>query len=76
MGKNDNERLYTDWVSKVFKYVEPITKGSYVNFPYAELQNYGCEYYGKNYYYLRKVKTIYDPLNIFKFPQSIKPNLP
>lgn len=73
--KNDNERLYTDWVSQVFKYVEPLTKGSYVNFPYAELQNYGREYYGKNYYYLRKVKTNYDPLNIFKFPQSIKPNV-
>ena len=44
-----------------------------VNFPYAELKNYGNAYYGKNYPLLRVVKTIYDPCNIFTFQQSIKP---
>lgn len=70
--KDDDAELYKNWVSEVFQYVKPLTNGSYVNFPYAELENYGCEYYGKNYPHLKKVKAIYDPDNIFKFQQSIK----
>lgn len=73
--KDDDAELYKNWVAEVFQYVKPLTNGSYVNFPYAELENYGYAYYGKNYYYLKKVKKIYDPDNIFKFQQSIKPDL-
>lgn len=62
-----------NWVSKVFKYVETITNGSYVNFPYAQLKYYGYEYYGENYGTLRIIKKIYDPENVFRFPQSIEP---
>lgn len=73
--KDDDAELYRNWVAEVFQYVKPLTNGSYVNFPYAELENYGYAYYGKNYYYLKKIKKIYDPDNIFKFQQSIKPDL-
>lgn len=71
--KNDNAQPFKGWVEKVFQFVKPITQGSYVNFPYAELENYGVNYYGKNYYYLKKVKRKYDPNNLFSFQQSIKP---
>jgi hypothetical protein len=71
--KEDNAKLYKDWVAEVFQYVKPLTYGSYVNFPYAELENYGYAYYGKNYHNLRKIKKTYDPDNIFKFQQSIRP---
>lgn len=71
--EDDNANLFRNWVSQVFNYVEPLTKGSYVNFPYAQLEHYGCEYYGENYETLKKIKKIYDPENIFRFPQSINP---
>lgn len=71
--KNDDAEFFDKWVAGVLKYVNPLTNGSYVNFPYAELQNYGYEYYGKNYIRLRGVKEIYDPNNIFHFQQSIRP---
>ncbi|RCX07585.1 FAD binding domain-containing protein [Anaerobacterium chartisolvens] len=36
----------TDWVHRRFKYLESITDGSYINFPYSCLLNYEREYYG------------------------------
>ncbi|WP_443662173.1 FAD-binding oxidoreductase [Clostridium sp.] len=71
--KDDDSDIYKEWVAEVLQYVNPLTNGTYVNFPYAELKNYGNAYYGKNYPLLMVVKTIYDPCNIFKFQQSIKP---
>jgi len=71
--KDDTAKFFKKWVAEVLQYVNPLTNGSYVNFPYAELQNYGNAYYGKNYPRLIEVKQIYDPDNIFNFPQSIKP---
>ena len=71
--KDDNSESFKKWVAEVLQYVNPLTNGSYVNFPYAELKNYGYEYYGKNYPRLREVKKTYDPDNIFNFQQSIKP---
>ncbi|MGL6104534.1 BBE domain-containing protein [Romboutsia sp.] len=43
-----------------------------MNFPLLQLSNYGCNYFGKNICNLKNVKSKYDPLNIFTFPQSIK----
>ncbi len=71
--KDDDAALYKSWVAEVLKYVKTLTNGSYVNFPYANLKNYGNEYYGKNYPLLRVVKEIYDPDDIFNFQQSIRP---
>jgi hypothetical protein len=71
--KDDDAMLYKDWVAEVFQYIKPLTYGSYVNFPYAELKNYGYAYYGNNYPHLRMIKKVYDPDNLFHFQQSIKP---
>ncbi len=71
--EDDNAALFRDWVARGFNYVEPLTNGSYVNFPYAQLEHYGYAYYGGNYDTLRKIKKLYDPENVFRFPQSIKP---
>jgi len=61
-----------EWVSNQFPYLESVTKGSYVNFPYRKLPEYLKEYYGGHTDSLVKIKTKYDPKNIFSFPQSIK----
>lgn len=59
------------WVQDKFKYIYPLTEGSYVNFPYAELNDYMKEYYGKNAYWLRQINNKYDPYNVFWFHQGI-----
>lgn len=53
--------------------IEPFTVGAYVNVPDNAIQNYGEKYYGLNYERLRSIKTKWDPCNIFRFAQSIKP---
>ena len=70
-GEDANQ--FRNWVSSVFNYVKPLTNGSYVDFPYAQLEHYGYAYYGENYKTLRKIKKLYDPENVFRFPQSINP---
>ncbi|MDU1313784.1 MAG: FAD-binding oxidoreductase [Clostridium septicum] len=63
-----------EWVKEKFKYIKSITKGSFINFPIAELDNYEKEYYGENSIRLRTIKSKYDPEDVFNFPQSIKIN--
>lgn len=60
-----------DWVLEKFKYIKTITKGSFINFPLAELEDYRHEYYGDNYEKLKLIKRKYDPKNIFTFEQGI-----
>jgi len=61
-----------EWVSNQFLYLESVTIGSYVNFPYRKLPDYLEEYYGSHTNSLICIKNKYDPLNIFSFPQGIK----
>ncbi len=60
-----------EWINSGFSYLERITTGSYVNFPYGRLPDYLEEYYGKHVNALKKIKNKYDPCDIFSFPQSI-----
>lgn len=69
---NNNYKVYSDeWFYSNFKYIQSLTNGSYVNFPYNRLCNYKCDYYGENVYRLEYVKKKYDPCNIFTFQQGI-----
>ncbi|MDF2944882.1 MAG: linked oxidase protein [Herbinix sp.] len=72
------ERKYAednrDWIYNRFPYLEAVTTGSYVNFPYGKLPDYLEEYYGDHANRLTKIKMKYDPLNVFSFPQGIKNN--
>ena len=43
----------------------------YRNYPDINLENWASAYYGDNYSRLQKVKTKYDPGNIFRYEQSI-----
>lgn len=69
---NEYKKENVKWFDPRFEYLCSITEGSYVNFPYSQLIDYEKEYYGENRYRLRNIKSIYDPFNIFKYPQSIR----
>ncbi|TBX76973.1 FAD-binding oxidoreductase [Bacillus mycoides] len=66
--KKDNSQ----WLEKRFDYIESITEGSFVNFPYSDLKDYMNAYYGTHANKLRKISKKYDPLCVFTFPQGIK----
>lgn len=53
--------------------LQPYIVGSYINVPDQGIKNSGPVYYGKNFPRLRRVKTKYDPKNVFNNPQSIPP---
>ena len=61
-----------DWIVKNLKYIKSITKGAFVNFPCAELDDYEEEYYGKNSKLLKLVKEKYDKSDFFNFEQDIR----
>ncbi len=60
-----------EWIYNRFPYLESLTTGSYVNFPYNKLPDYLEEYYGMHANELKRIKIKYDPENIFSFPQGI-----
>lgn len=61
-----------EWVASGLEYIYTLSVGSYVNFPYNNLPNYECAYFGAHIEELRSIKREYDPHNVFEFPQSIK----
>lgn len=61
----------TKWFLEKFNFIKEITRGSFINFPLTELDDYGYEYYGENYEKLKSIKAKYDPYGKFSFEQSI-----
>lgn len=61
-----------NWIKRNFKYIEGITTGSFINFPFKNLKDYEKEYYGENKDKLRMVRKIYDEEKFFSFEQGIK----
>ena len=66
------------WVAEHFPSLAFVTTGSYVNFPYDRLPDDLHEYYGAHVPKLEQVKAVYDPYNVFSFPQGLRsvPALP
>ncbi|KFM99178.1 FAD-binding oxidoreductase [Bacillus clarus] len=72
--KCDNEEQRNiRWVKDLRESLDPYTLGDYVNWPDIDIKNWQTSYYGSNFQKLRKVKTAYDPCNVFRFAQSIPP---
>lgn len=62
------------WVENIRAALRPFIKGSYVNVPDLDIPNWQKEYYGKNFKKLQKIKTKYDPDNLFTYEiQAIPP---
>lgn len=59
------------WVDRGFRRLAPLTTGSYVNFPYANLPCAQREYYGGHIAALKKIDEKYDPCRVFTFPQGL-----
>lgn len=66
------EKENREWIYNQFPYLEAVTTGSYVNFPYGKLPDYLEEYYGDHANILTKIKKKYDPWDVFTFPQGIE----
>lgn len=64
------------WIFPRFQYLQSITAGSYINFPYLRTENYMQAYYGDHARRLSQVKKRYDPNDRFRFAQSIRPAFP
>ena len=59
------------WVLNHFPIIYNVTEGSFINFPLLQLPDYTKSYFGINEYKLYYIKKVYDPYNVFSFPQSI-----
>ncbi len=63
-----------EWADGFYDAVRPYRSGSaYQNYIDRDLRGWKRAYYGKNLGRLRRVKSRYDPENLFRFAQSIPP---
>ncbi len=69
-----NKEIITSWAKDYWNAVHPYSAGgAYVNFMMEEGEDRIKATYGDNYERLVKIKSKYDPLNLFRVNQNIKP---
>lgn len=47
--------------------------GAYINYPDRDLADWQTQYWGLNYTELQRIKNQYDPTDVFRHPQSVRP---
>lgn len=68
----DNEQ-HIDWARGLFAALQPYAHGAYINFLGDEGQERVRAAYGPNYARLVALKNKYDPTNLFRLNQNIRP---
>lgn len=63
----------TEWTVAAWARVHPYTQAAYVNMLGDESEERVREAYGDNYSRAVRLKTKYDPENVFRLNQNIKP---
>lgn len=67
-------RTCTSWLRGYADGIRATTYGgAYVNYPDAGLPDGARAYFGANHARLQRVKTMYDPTDLFASPQGVKP---
>ena len=62
------------WIESAWQSMRPfVSSGAYVNYADPELPDWQQAYWGSNFERLKEVKRLYDPGDVFHFPQSIPP---
>lgn len=61
------------WVAEMSTALAPYVNGAYVNVPNAGMPDWERAYWGPNVDRLRRIKSTYDPDNVFSYEQSIPP---
>ncbi|WP_438016556.1 FAD-binding oxidoreductase [Sorangium sp. So ce315] len=70
------EKENVAWVERVRRAMLPHTRGAYINYIDAELEDWLTAYYGANVARLAAIKARYDPREVFRFPRSIPRSAP
>ncbi len=69
-----NKEKITNWTKDYYDAIHPYSAGgAYINFMMDEGQDRVKASYGENYDRLAKIKSKYDPKNLFRVNQNIKP---
>ncbi len=69
-----NKEIISTWAKEYWSALHPYTAGgAYINFMMEEGEDRIRATYGKNYDRLAKIKKRYDPENLFRVNQNIKP---
>jgi FAD/FMN-containing dehydrogenase len=67
--------MFRQWVRSGWKKIRPFaTGGNYINFQTDDDDQTPADSYGKNYERLQRLKTKYDPENIFRVNRNIAPS--
>ena len=62
-----------DWQAAFYQAMRNFSSGAFINFPDPSLTMWQQDYYGANLSRLESIKAQIDPLQVFKFRQSIPP---
>lgn len=71
--QKDRAAQNIDWIERFRTSMLPYTCGAYCNYCDRMIVDWPTAYYGANLPRLQAVKRMYDPENLFRFPQSIPP---